>query len=109
MKRLADIARRREQLIARAAVERAAAAASFRGLKAPLGIVDRVVGAAYFVRAHPLLVGTGVAVIVATLSGKLRMLPALGRGLAAWRLWRTVSGLSGWLIDRQRTKGVAAR
>ena len=109
MKRLADIARRRDQLIARAAVERAATAASFRRLKAPLGILDRAMGAAYFVRAHPLLIGTGVAVIVAAVSGKLRMLPALGRGLAAWRAWKMISSLSGWLIDRQRAKGIAAR
>lgn len=106
MRSLTEIARERRELTARSAVHRNAVASGFRQLRRPLGAVDHVLGVAHFVRAHPVLFGTGLAAIVILLRGQVRMLPTVGRGLAAWRIMR---GVSAWLIDRQRGREPAAR
>lgn len=106
MRSLTEIARERRELTARSAVHRNAVASVYRQLRKPLGAADHVLGVAHFVRAHPLLFGGGVAAIVVLLRGKVRMLPTVGRGLAAWRVMRAVSA---WLIDRQRSRETAAR
>jgi hypothetical protein len=101
-RRLAEIERRRAQLSARAMAQRNALASGFQQLTTPAGVVDRVVGIAQFVRMHPVLFGAGVAAVVAALRGTfVRLLPAVGRGLAAWRILRVASA---WLVERQRAK-----
>jgi hypothetical protein len=106
-RRLAGIEQRRAQLSARAAVQRKALAAGFQQLTTPAGMVDRMVGAAQFVRMHPVMVGAGIAGIVAVLRGTfVKLLPAVGRGLAAWRILRVASA---WLVERQRTKETVTR
>ena len=104
---LADIRLRRKQLSARAAAQRAAVAVTFDQLSTPLGVADRVMGIAQFVRAHPVLFGAGAAAIVAMLRGSVvRVLPAVGRGLAAWRILRVVGDL---LIERQRSRETVSK
>jgi YqjK-like protein len=104
---LVEIAQRREQLRARAAAERLAVADTLQQLSAPMDVADRVMVVAQFVRAHPVLFGAGVAAVVAMLRGSVvRMLPTVGRGLAAWRILRVVSDL---LMERQRSRETVSK
>lgn len=104
---LAEIAQRREQLMARAAAQRVAVADTLDQLSAPIDVADRVMVITQFVRAHPVLFGAGVAAVVAVLRGRVvRMLPTVGRGLAAWRILRVVSDL---LMERQRPREAVSK
>lgn len=86
---LIDIARRKERLIARAEAQRVALAGSIRELRGPIGVADRALEAARFLRAHPLLVGIGLAAVVAF--RRRGLLSLASSGLAAWRVWRLLS------------------
>ena len=97
---LIDIARRKERLSARSQVQRAAIAESFHELRAPIGIADRALGVARFLRAHPVLVVAAVAAVFAFRGRGLGGLAA--RAFSAWRLWRTVSALVGPLLASSR-------
>ena len=86
---LIELARRKERLIARAESQRAAIGASVRQLQGPIGVVDRGLEIARFLREHPLLVTTVIATVVAF---RRRGLVSLaGRALSVWRIWRSVS------------------
>lgn len=95
--RLIEIARRRERLIALAASQRAVIAGTFHEWRTPIGIVDRVLGVVRFLRAHPLLSAAAVIAAVAFRGGGL--MTAVGRGLAVWRLWQSVSAWSARVSD----------
>lgn len=97
--RLEDIARRREQLSARAAAQRAAIVGALEEWRNPLGVADRVSRVVSFLRAHPLLFALAVAALAASPRGRLVSLA--GRGIAVWRLWQTVAGI---LAERQNWK-----
>jgi hypothetical protein len=86
---LIELARRKERLIARCALQREAVAAAFVELRTPIALVDRAVAGARFIRAHPGLVAAVVAAVVAF--RRRNLLGILGRGVAAWRMWRLVS------------------
>ena len=104
---LGEIAQRREQLRTRAAAQRVALADTLDQLSAPMDVADRVIAVAQFVRAHPVLFGAGIAAVVAMLRGNVvRMLPTVGRGLAAWRILRVVSDL---LMERQRSRETVSK
>jgi hypothetical protein len=91
MSDLTEAARRKQLLIARCAVQRAAIAGAFQDLQGPIAIADRVLAVVQFFRAHPLLLAGAVAVIAAL---RRRTLVGLfARGLAAWRLWL---GIGAW-------------
>lgn len=94
--RLEEIARRREQLRARAAAQRAAIAGTLHEWRKPLGVADRVLRVVSFLRVHPLLFAAAVAALVAFPRGTLVSL--VGRGIAVWRLWQTVAV---FLVERQ--------
>jgi YqjK-like protein len=86
---LAEITVRKQLLIARCALDRAAIASDIRGLERPIAVADRIFSVTRFFRAHPVLLAVAVAAAVA-----LRRRGALGlaaRALAAWRTWRTIS------------------
>jgi hypothetical protein len=90
--RLIEIARRREELIARAGAQRASVAGIFDELEAPAAIADRALGVVRFLRLHP--VSTAVAVAAAAVVLRRQgqeVLSLAGRAVAVWRLWRTVS------------------
>ena len=90
--KLAEIARRKERLIARAESQRADIGAGFRQLQGPIRIVDRGLEIVRFLRGHPLLVATVIAAVVAF---RRRGLVSLtGRALSMWRIWRSVSAWS---------------
>src|SRR5262245_26761012 len=91
MRDLDDIARHKAELIARCAAQRTAIADAIEHLRGPAGAVDRGLSVVRFVRAHPVLVG---AVIAGMAALKRRTLVGwLGRGIAAWRLYR---GIGAW-------------
>ena len=86
---LAEIARRKERLMARSEAQRAAIGASLRQLQGPIRIVDRGLDAARFLRAHPLLVVVAVATLV-VFRGR-GLLSLARRAFSVWRLWRSLS------------------
>ncbi len=97
---LIEIARRKERLSARSQLQRGEIAVNFRALQGPIGIADRAVGVAGFLRAHPVLVAAAVAALFVFRGRGLAGLAA--RAFSAWRLWRTVSALVGPLLASSR-------
>jgi hypothetical protein len=86
---LIEIARRKERLIARAGSERAVIGASIRQLQGPIGVADRGLEVARFLRAHPLLVVTVIAAVAAF--GRRSLISLAGSAISVWRIWRSVS------------------
>lgn len=84
------LAVRKERLIARSETQRAAIVASLHALEKPLGMLDRGATAVAGLRGHPVLVGAGVAALVVL--GRRSLFRWAGRGIMAWRAWRSVSG-----------------
>jgi hypothetical protein len=97
---LIDIARRKERLSARAQAQRLAIAASFQGLARPIGIADRALEVARYLRAHPVVLAAAAAALVALRGRGLVGLAA--RAFSAWRLWRTISAVVGPLLASLR-------
>lgn len=95
--RLIEIARRRERLIALAASQRAVIAGTFHEWRTPISIVDRALEVLRFLRAHPVLSAAAVIATVAFRGGGL--VTMVGRGLAVWRLWQSVSAWSARTSD----------
>ena len=89
---LIEIARRKERLIARAASQREAIGASFRQLQGPIGVVDRGLEIARFLRGHPLLVAAVIAAVVAF--RRRGLVSVAGRALSVWRVWRAIAAWS---------------
>lgn len=85
-----DIARRKERLAARA--QGLAIGESFRQLRDPIAIVDRGVGIARFLRAHPVFVAAAVAALV--VFRRHGLVSVAGRAYSAWQAWRAVSAWS---------------
>jgi uncharacterized protein GlcG (DUF336 family) len=87
--RLVELSRRRAELVARSASQRAELADIGHAWRVPMAIVDQGVTVWRFVRGHPaLLVGLGVAFAVARPRRAVRWLQ---RG---WTLWRFFRGLA---------------
>jgi hypothetical protein len=86
------VALRKERLLARCEGQRAAMAESYRRWQAPARIIDRGWAAAQFLRTHPAVLAVGVA--AALVMGRRNVFTWVGRGLVAWRAWRS---LAGWL------------
>ena len=87
-----DVALRKERLLARCDGQRVAIAQTCRRWREPARIIDRGWAAARFLRAHPALLAVGVA--AALVVGRKNLFAWAGRGLIAWRAWRS---LTGWL------------
>ena len=100
-----ELARRKERLIARAAVQRETIADAFRALERPIGVIDRAVAATRFLREHPVVVGAVVAALV--VFRRRSLVGLVTRGVAAWRLWRSLSSWRGrlGLAMRGRARG----
>ena len=92
---LAEFARRKERLIARAEAQRATLGQGFTQLQGPIAIADQGLVVARFLKAHPVLVAVAVAALVAFRGRGL--LSLAGRAYSVWRLWRSVSV---WLSGR---------
>lgn len=89
---LKEITRRKERLIARTGSERAVIGASIRQMQGPIGVVDRGMEVAHFLREHPLLVATVIAAVAAF--GRRSLVTLAGSAISVWRIWRTVSAWS---------------
>jgi hypothetical protein len=87
-----EIEQRRELLLARIALQRVRVELELRNLEQPIKIVDRGIAVVRYLKAHPLLVAAGVAVL--TVVGRRRIAAWVGRGWVAWRGLRTLSGLT---------------
>jgi hypothetical protein len=84
-----EIARRKERLIALAAVQRTQAANAFRRWEGPAAVIDRGIEAVRYVKSHPLLLGAAVAVLV--VAGRRSVFKWVGRGFVAWRAWQSLA------------------
>ncbi len=86
--KLAQLAQRRERLIAQAAQQRAALAESAQAWRGPFALADRGLAALRYLKQHPLWVVGGVAVAVALRPrGAMKW---LGRGWAAYKVVRSL-------------------
>lgn len=85
---LIELARRKERLIMRAGQQRAVIATSCLQLQKPLGMIDRGIAMARYLKAHPLALAAGIT--VAAVLGRRSLLRWAGRGLFAWRAWHSV-------------------
>jgi hypothetical protein len=85
---LIELARRKERLIARNELQRMVISAACLQWQKPLGVIDRGIAIAHYLKAHPLVLGTGVAV-AAIVSPRI-LLRWAGRGLFVWRAWRSL-------------------
>ena len=97
--RLIELARRKERLIARAAAQRAAIAATIREWRVPIAVADQAFGIVRFFRSHPVLLAAAVAAVTALRGRTLAGLA--GRGYTAWRIWRTVSTWSARIFAKR--------
>jgi hypothetical protein len=88
---LAEITRRKERLIGRAAAQRAAMADAWHYWQQPAHVVDRGIAAARFLKSHPLLLGVGVA--AAVVLGRRNLLGWISRG---WVVWRALRSFTAW-------------
>jgi len=84
-----ELARQRNALIARCEAQRRRTADLVQRLKSVSRVVDRTLGIARYLRAHPLLVAAAVAALtIASRAGWLRrlgsILPLLSPVLRAW-------------------------
>lgn len=94
-KALIEIAARKERLSARAQAQRLVIVGHVHSLRQPAAMIDRAVGIARFLRAHPLLVTVGVAAL-SVFRGR-GIAGVATRAFSAWRLWRAVSA---WAAGR---------
>lgn len=85
---LVECARRRERLIARAQRERTEIANALARWGKPLGAIERGIAVARYLKAHPILVVSALA--VAVVLGRRGIVRGLGGGLVMWRAWRSV-------------------
>lgn len=90
--KLRECDQRRELLLARIALQRVRVSLELHNLDKPIRMVDRGIGVIHYLKAHPLLVAAGVAVV--TVLGRRRLAAWVGRGWVVWRSVRTLSGLT---------------
>lgn len=86
--KLAELARRRECLIAQAAQQRATLAESAQPLRGPFALADRGLAALRYLKQHPLWLVGGVAALIALRPrGAMKW---LGRGWATYKVVRSL-------------------
>jgi len=88
--RVALIRQRREALVARSAAQRAEVARIMRPWRAPLSIADRVASIVQRVRAHPLAIPLGIALLFSMGRSHSRAGIWLSR---IWTLWQLFSSI----------------
>jgi hypothetical protein len=90
--RAARLARRREELIARSEAGRASLAYEFAQWERPRRMIDRLINVASYLRARPVLVGLGFAVLVVV--QRRRWWAWVQRGIALWGVAQRLRGFS---------------
>jgi hypothetical protein len=97
-RRLAAILRRKQHLVARAALDRLQVGLDAVALERPLSAVDRGLAAALYLRHHPrVLMGGALATVVLF---RFNVVGLLARGLVAWRTYRTLARWTGALATK---------
>lgn len=86
--RLTAIARRRAALVAQAAAQRHELDRLIRPWQMPLALADRGIALVHGLRAHPLAIAVGVALL--TRMGRGRLGVWVGRIWTAWQLYRSL-------------------
>ena len=86
--RLEALAHRKAALSERIARERDGLAVQIIAWQRPIDIVNRGIGAARFLKAHPALVAAAIG--AAAVLGRRSLLRWAGRGLLVWRTWRAL-------------------
>lgn len=84
--RLADLARRREALVTRIAIERALVVRRSDALALPIRMVERGIDGVVWIRRHPLATGAALTLLF-MLRGR-RVLGWARRGFVLWRAGR---------------------
>ncbi len=87
---LHELARRREALVAQAAVHRVALAENIQPWRQPLALADQGLAAMRFLARHPVWIATAVGMLAAFKPAQV--LRWLGRGVVAWRLLQRLRG-----------------
>lgn len=88
---LTVLAERKAELVSRAAAQRAAITEAAGQLQDRMRVIDRGVSALGAIKAHPVLAGVGVAVLL-VLSRRTLMRWA-GRAVMLWRGWRMLQSM----------------
>jgi hypothetical protein len=86
--RLIALAARRERLLMRAQAQRERIATSVGALAGPIGLVDRAIGGARWLRMNPAVLAAG-AVVLVILRPRGAFTVARG-GLRVWAAWRAL-------------------
>jgi hypothetical protein len=86
-----ELARRREQLLARADAQRAELSAYHRQFEGPVRATETVLGFANRLRRSPLLITGLAAVLIRTPWRKLARVPRW-----VWRGWKTLQFVRSW-------------
>ncbi len=89
----AALARRKADLVSRAAVQREAIVEIAGELQERMRVIDRGVAAVGVIKAHPVLAGAAVAVVLAL--GRRTLVRWAGRAVMLWRGWRMLQGVWG--------------
>jgi len=87
-KRLDEIRRRREHLVARSEIQRSEMAYLAQSVEKPLRLLDRGMGIVNIFREHPVLMALAASLLVAT--PRHRLLLWIGRALTGWELYQVV-------------------
>lgn len=87
-KRLDDIRRRRQYLVARAETQRSELAYLTQTVRKPLGYVDQAMAFVNIFRLHPALTAIAASMFIAT--PRHRLLLWIGRILTGWELYQVV-------------------
>jgi hypothetical protein len=101
-KRLAEIKRRQERLIARAAVQRDEIVRTTGAWRQPLRVVDEIYGTIRRLQFHPVLAAVGQSLLLTVTPRYRFLLSWAGRAFVGWELYRTAREL--WPQRRSREK-----
>lgn len=96
--RLAQLAFRKETLVARAALQRDQIENALRPWRQPLAVADKAVEAYGFLKRHPAIVAALVAALV--IWQPRRLLRWTARGWVAWRASRGIRAAAARLVAR---------
>jgi len=87
-KRLDEIQRRREHLVARSEIQRSELGYLVQSIEKPIRLLDRGMGIVNVFRTHPVLIAIAASLFVVT--PRHRMLLWIGRALTGWELYQVV-------------------
>ena len=96
-KRFEDIARRKQALIEKAAVERSELAAAYHRMRSPFDLGRAFVGIGRALKAYPIIAAAISSILVSGYAGKLLR----GAG-EMFKLWRLALPIRTWWSKRRR-------